>query len=171
MAKHKPICYYMMNDGCVKEQNVVFEKPDLGMKSHLKPLFIKEKVDSYGVNKVLVDSGAEVNLMPHSLFRKIGKFNTDLRTHNMVLSNYEGKTDHSLGEIQMDLVVGTTVRPILFMVIPYKVNYNLLLGREWIHGVGVVPSSLHQRISTWSEDDIMNNVEATQSYYITEEPC
>ena len=49
------------------------------MNSHSRPLFIKPKVDNFGVNKVLVDSGGVVNLMPYSLLRKIGKFDTDLR--------------------------------------------------------------------------------------------
>lgn len=81
-----------MNNNCVEEHNVVLEKPDLGIKSHLKPLFIKAKVDNYGVNKVWVDSGAKINLMPCSLIRMIGKFDTDLRPHSMVVSNYEGHT-------------------------------------------------------------------------------
>jgi len=28
MAHHKPLCYYVMNNGCVKNQHVVFEKPE-----------------------------------------------------------------------------------------------------------------------------------------------
>lgn len=28
MAGHKPVCYYVMNDGCVEEQNAIFERPD-----------------------------------------------------------------------------------------------------------------------------------------------
>lgn len=143
LADHKLVCYYVMNNNYVNEQNFVFEKPHLGMKSHLKPLLIKAKVDNYGVNKVLVDIGAIVNLMPHSLLSKMGKFDTDLKPPSMVLSKYKGKTDHSLGEIQVDLAVRTTIRPTLFMVVPSKDNYNMLLGREWIHGVCAVPSSLY----------------------------
>lgn len=52
-----------MNNGSVDKHNSVFEKLHLGMESHLNPLFIKEKVDNYDVNKVLVDIGAMVNLM------------------------------------------------------------------------------------------------------------
>lgn len=74
----------------------------------------------------------------------------------MVLSNYEGKVGTILGVIQVELTVGTVTR---FMIMETKVNYNLLLGREWIHGVGVVPSSMHQRITIWHPDDIMENVE------------
>jgi hypothetical protein len=88
MANHKPVCYYVMGNGCVEEQQAVFEKPHEGMKNHLKPLFTRAKVNNVGVNKVLIYGGAVVNLMPHSLLRKIDKFNTDLHTHNIVLSNY-----------------------------------------------------------------------------------
>ncbi|MCI50859.1 hypothetical protein A2U01_0072103, partial [Trifolium medium] len=73
-----------------------------GMKNHLKPLFIRAKVNNVGVGNVLVDGGAAVNLMPHFMLRKLGKFDTDLHTHNIVLSNYEGKTDHSMRAIQLE---------------------------------------------------------------------
>lgn len=61
------------------------------MKQYLKPLFRWYKVNNVGVNKVLVDVGATVNLIPHSLLKKTGKYDIYLRPHNMVLSNYEGK--------------------------------------------------------------------------------
>src|SRR4051812_16763398 len=32
-----------------------------------------------------------VNLMPQYMLKRIGMFDTDIRPHNMVLSNYEGK--------------------------------------------------------------------------------
>lgn len=96
-----------------------------------------------------------VNLMPHFMLKKIGKFDIDLKPHNMVLSNYEGKICHTLGMIQVDLTVGTITRPTMFMVIASKDNYNMLLGREWIHDIEAVPSSLHQRISIWRNDGIV----------------
>lgn len=39
MARHKPVCYYVMNYGCVEEKNSIFERPDIGMMSNLKLLF------------------------------------------------------------------------------------------------------------------------------------
>lgn len=67
----------------------------------------------------------------------------------------------------MDYIdVGTVVRPTLFVVIPSRVNYNLLLRREWIHGMEEVPSTLHPRISSWRPDGILENNEAGQSYFI-----
>src|ERR1043165_9961612 len=91
MAKHRPVCYYVMNNGAVEEQNAFFERPDDGMRNHLKPLFIKAKMEQHGVNKVLVDGGAAVNLMPSFMLKKIGMFDSDIRPYNMVLLNYKGK--------------------------------------------------------------------------------
>ncbi|WJX12400.1 hypothetical protein P8452_02908 [Trifolium repens] len=168
MALHRPVCYYVTSNGALEDQMATFERPDEGMKSHLKPLFIQAKVNNVGINKVLIDGGAAVNLMPEFLLRKIGKYLVDLHPHNIVLSNYEGETGFSLGAIQLDVVVGSTIRPTLFLVVASKANYNLLLGREWIHGVGAVPSTLHQRLIIWREDGVVENVEADQSYFKTE---
>lgn len=51
------------------------------------------------------------------------------------------------------------------MVIDSKANFNLLPGREWIHGIKVVPSTVHQRLIIWRKDDIVENIEVDQSYY------
>lgn len=34
----------------------------------------------------------------------------------------------------------------MFVVVPSKANFNLFLGREWIHVVGSVPSTLDQKL-------------------------
>lgn len=56
----KPLCYYVMNIGVVEEQKSMFERPSPGMMYHLKPLFIRAKVDETAVNKVFVNGGATV---------------------------------------------------------------------------------------------------------------
>ena len=71
--------YYVINDGCVEDQMATFERPDMSMQQHLKPLYVQAKVNGVGINKVLVDGGAAVNLMPQCLLKKIGMFDTDLR--------------------------------------------------------------------------------------------
>lgn len=51
------------------------------------------------------------------------------------------------------------------MVIDSKANFNLLMVRERIHGIGAVPPTVHQRLIIWRKDDIMENVKVDQSYY------
>jgi len=168
MEEYKTMCYFVTNNGSEDDQKAIFEKIDDSMKTHLKPLFIQAKVDEIGVKKVLVDGGAAVNLMPQSLLKRIGKTDKDLKPRNVILSNYEGKAGHSLGALQVSLKVGTVVRPTLFMVVSSKANFNFLLGREWIHGIDVVPSSMHQGISIWRDDGTVENIEADQSYFRAE---
>ncbi|WP_338309929.1 hypothetical protein, partial [Bradyrhizobium sp. TM233] len=72
------------------------------MKKHLKSLFVWARIEGVGVNKVLVDGGAAINLMPKFLLKKIGKSVEDLQPHNMMLTDYEGKTSKSLGMLLVD---------------------------------------------------------------------
>lgn len=37
--KHKPVCYFVMDNRCIEEHKSFFERPQEGMKSHMKPLF------------------------------------------------------------------------------------------------------------------------------------
>lgn len=97
-----------------------FERLDTGMTNNLKPLFIRAYVENVRRNNVLINGGATVNLMPHILIKKIGKYDIDLRPHNMVLSNYEGKKRHVFGVIQVDVTIGSITRPAVFMVIASK---------------------------------------------------
>ena len=127
----------MMNSGCIEEKNSFFKRPNEGMNSHLKPLSIRAKFENHIVNKILIDGGAAVNLMPHFLLRKIGKYDTDLRRHNMVLSNYEGKAEHTMGVIQVDLPVILITILIVFIVITLKASYNLPVG--WGYAI-ITPS-------------------------------
>lgn len=157
MSRHKPVSYFVMNSGCTKVKNAFFETANEGMRSHLMLIFIRVKVENITVNKI-VHGGVSVNLMPYFLLKKIGKYDTDLRPHNMGLSNYEAKIGHTMGIIQVDVTIGLITRLIVFMVIALKVSYNLLLGREWIHGVRVIPLLLHQMIAIWRNDRILENM-------------
>jgi hypothetical protein len=103
-------------------QQAMFERLDHHMQHHLKPLFIQAKINDVGINKVLVDGGAAVNLLPHFLLKKIVLSESDLKPHNVVFWNYEGKSGNSFGAVEVDLVVGTVKRPTLFSVVELKAN-------------------------------------------------
>ena len=51
-------------DGSHKPIKVVLEKPSEKMSQHLKPLYIKAYFDSLPVDRVLVDGGSAINVMP-----------------------------------------------------------------------------------------------------------
>ncbi|MCH79702.1 hypothetical protein A2U01_0000456 [Trifolium medium] len=143
-----------------------FNKPTNQMRSHLKPLFIKAEVnEDFKVNKVLIDGGAVVNLMPESFLLKIDKSEKDLMDHNIVITDFNGNSAKSMGIIVVKLKVGSVTRSTVFIVVPSKANYNLLLGREWIHTVGAIPSTVHQAMVLWREDDYVEYIDVDDTTF------
>jgi hypothetical protein len=71
-------------------KNAIFEKPKEPV-THLKPLFLKGHINGSPVARMLVDGGAVVNLMPYSVFKKLGLRDEELIKTNMVLNGFEGK--------------------------------------------------------------------------------
>jgi hypothetical protein len=53
-------------------KEVAFTKPK-ELLNHLKPLFVGGHIDGIPIAKMLLDGGVTVNLMPYSLYRKLGK--------------------------------------------------------------------------------------------------
>ena len=73
----------------------IFDKPV--KHRHLKALYIKGLVDGKPMNKMLVDGGASVNLMPYTTFRKLDKGPGDLIETNMMLKDFGGNTSVNTG--------------------------------------------------------------------------
>lgn len=48
--------------------------------------------------------------------------------------------------IALEVFVGSLRRPTIFVVIPSQASFNNFLGKEWIHGIGVVTSIVYQKL-------------------------
>jgi hypothetical protein len=57
-------------------------------------------------------------------------------------------------------MIGTKTLLTTFFVIEGKGAYSLLLGRDWIHANCCIPSTMHQQLVQWVDDDI----EVVQAY-------
>lgn len=62
-------------------EKIVFHKPEEKMSLHIKPLYIFAYLDGVRVNRIMVDNGAAVNILPFASLRKISKSVDDL-IHN-----------------------------------------------------------------------------------------
>ena len=76
-------------------QQAIFDKPV--KHRHLKALYVKGFVDGKPMNKMLVDGGASINLMPYTTFRKLGKGSGDLIKTNMMLKDFGSNTSKTQG--------------------------------------------------------------------------
>jgi predicted aspartyl protease len=110
----------------------------------LKALYLKGYVNGHLVNKMLVKTGATVNIMPYSVLRRLGRFAEDLIKTNVTLSDFNGQALEAQGILNMDLTVGSNTVPTSFFIVSSKSTYTILLGRDWIHANCCVPSTMHQ---------------------------
>jgi hypothetical protein len=123
---------------------VIFEKPRGKNYKHLKALYLKDYINAQPVNKMLVDTGAVVNIMPYSVLRRLGRSTGDLTKTNVTLSDFNGLTSEAQGVLNVDLTVASKTVPTSFFVINIKSTYTVLLGRDWIHANYCIPSMMHQ---------------------------
>jgi hypothetical protein len=134
-------------------ERAMFEKPEkLGQ--HMKPLYIKGHPDGKSVNRMLVDSGAYVNIMPYAVFEKLGKSEGNLMKTNMSLSGFSGEASNMKGIMAKELMEGSKSMSMAFFVVDIKGMYNVHLGRDWINVNWCVPSKLHQCVIQWVGDEV-----------------
>ena len=121
---------------------------------HLKSLYMKGFVDGKPMNKMLVDGGASVNLMPYTTFCKLGKGPGDLLETDMMLRDFGGNISKTRGAMNVELTIRSKTLLTTFFVIDGKGSYSLLLSRDWIHANCCVPSTMHQCLIQWHGDDV-----------------
>jgi hypothetical protein len=120
----------------------MFEKPE-NPGVHMKPLFIRGHLDRMPIGHMLVDGGASVNILPLSLFKKLGHVEGDLKCTNLSLSGFTCEPTEAKGIIRKEVMVGSKTVPTTFFVVDVNGRYNLLLSWDWIHANECVLSTLH----------------------------
>jgi hypothetical protein len=69
------------------------------------------------------------------------------------------------GVISMELTIGSKSLTTAFFIIEVQGNYSVILSCDWIHANHCVPSTLHQFLIQWIDDEIVV-VHADASAYI-----
>jgi hypothetical protein len=132
----------------------IFQKPK-DTDNHLKALYMKGHINGKTISRMLVDGGAIVNLMSYSLFKKLGGSNEELIKTNMTISGVGGgEPMGAKGVISMELTIGSKTLVTAFFVAETQGNFSLILGRDWIHANKCVPSTLHQMLIQWVDDEV-----------------
>src|SRR5687767_4143927 len=104
---------------------------------------------------MLVDGGVIVNLMPYSLFKKLGGSDDELIKTNMTVSGVGGgEPMGAKGVVSMELTVGSKTLATAFFVVETQGNFSLILGRDLIHANQCIPSTLHQCLVQWVGNEV-----------------
>jgi len=135
-------------------QPIIFEKPKEKSYKHLKGLYLKGFINGKPVNRMLVDTGAAVNLMPYSVLRRLGHSSADLIKTNVMLNDFNGQPSEAMGVLNVELTVDRKTVPTSFFIVNSKSTYTVLLGRDWIHANCCIPSTMHQYLVQWDGDEV-----------------
>ena len=97
-------------------REAVFQEPS-EKDNHLKALYMRGHINGKPVTRMLVDGGAFVNLMPYSLYKKLGGQDEDLIKMNMTVSGV-GKSEplSAKGVASMELTIGSKTLATTFFV-------------------------------------------------------
>ncbi|KAM2067495.1 hypothetical protein ACFX1T_043828 [Malus domestica] len=138
---------------CAAQDTIHFTDEDLllGSKPHNRHLFIFGYLREHKVNRLLVDDGSAINIMPKSTMTIISIKADELSLSRLLIQGFNQIGQRAMGMIRVEMTIGELKSSTIFHVIDARTSYGLLLGRPWIHKNGVVPSSLYQCLKFYRE--------------------
>jgi hypothetical protein len=104
-------------------------------------------------------------LIPYSIFKKLGREDDELVKTNLILNGVGDNSMEVRGVVSMELTIGSKSLATAFFVFEVQDNYSIVLGRDWIHANRYIPSTLHQFLIQWINDEV-EVVQADASAYI-----
>jgi len=120
------------------------EEIPVGGKGNNKSLHVFVKCLDHIVVKMLIDNGFSLNAMPKTTLDKLSFNALHMRPSSMVVWAFDGSRWDVRGDLPIQ--IGPHMCQITFQIMDISPAYSCLLGRPWIHSVGVVPSTLHQKL-------------------------
>ncbi|XP_077252356.1 uncharacterized protein LOC143891701 [Tasmannia lanceolata] len=115
-------------------------------RDHTKPLKITLICNKKKVPEVLVDNGSALNVCPLSTATTLGFGPENFVPSEQGILAYDGTRHDVIGTLVIEIQIGGEEFEIEFQVLDIKASFLLLLGRPWLHRVGVIPSTLYQKL-------------------------
>ena len=102
----------------------------------------------------MIDQGSEAEIMYPNLYKGLGLKLKDLSKYDTPLVGFDEKVVMLDGQIKLSVVVEEKEVEVNFIMVNAFSPYTEILGRPWIHAIGTVPSTLHQKIKFPVEDGV-----------------
>ncbi|XP_030936109.1 uncharacterized protein LOC115961236 [Quercus lobata] len=118
---------------------------------HDDALVITLRIGGYDVKRVLVDQGSAMEVMYPDLYKELNLKPENLMAYDFPLVSFEGKTVTPRGQIRLPIQIGSDIVEVDFIVVDVYSPYTAIVARPWFHALGVVSSTLHQKVKYPSE--------------------
>ena len=104
------------------------------------------------MKRVMIDQGSTVEVMYPDLFKGLNLKPKNLTAYNSPLVSFEGKLVIRKGQIRLLVQIDSDVVEVDFIVVDAFSPFTAIMGRPWLHTLGVISSILHQKVNYPLED-------------------
>ncbi|KAI5415782.1 hypothetical protein KIW84_040993 [Lathyrus oleraceus] len=115
-------------------------------RNHNLALHISMNCKEDALSIVLVNIGSSLNVLSKSTLSKLSYQGAPMRYSDVIVKAFNGSHKTVIGEVDLLVKIGPSDFQITFQVMDIHPAYSCLLGRPWIHEVGAVTSTLHQKL-------------------------
>ncbi|XP_030936255.1 uncharacterized protein LOC115961407 [Quercus lobata] len=126
---------------------------------HDDALVVTLRIGDYDVKRVLVDQGSAVEIMYPDLYKGMNLKQEDLLTYDSPLLSFEGKVVIPKGMIRLPVQTDSEVVEVNFIVVDAYSPYTAIVAWPWLHTLGAVSSTLHQKVKYPSGGQIKEIIE------------
>ena len=103
------------------------------------------------MRRVLVEQGSAVEIMYPDLYKGLNLKSKNLTAYESPLVSFEGKTVIPKGQIRLPIQADSEVMEVGFIVVDFYSPYIAIVARPWLHALGAISSTLHQKVKYPSE--------------------
>ena len=122
---------------------------------HDDNLVVTLRIGGYDVKRVMIDQGSATEIMYPDLYKGLGLKSENLTAYDSPLVSFEGKMVVPKGHVRLLVQTGTDVVEVDFIMVDAFSPYTAIMGRPWLHTLGAVSSTLHQKVKYPFEDQVL----------------
>ena len=104
---------------------------------------------------MMVDGGSATEIMYPNLYKGLKLTPEDLLSYGSPLMSFNDKLVIPNGMIRLPIQTSPEIVEVNFIVVDTYSLYTTIVGRPWLHTLGAVASSLHQKVKFPSGDQIL----------------
>ena len=102
----------------------------------------------------MVDQGSATEIMYPDLYKGLNLRAKDLTPYSSPLVSFEGKIIITNGQIRLPVQTGLEVVEVDFIVVDAYSPYTAIVTKPWLHTLGAISSTLHQKVKYSLEGQI-----------------
>ena len=121
---------------------------------HDDALVITLRIGGYDVKRVMVDQGSIAEIMYPDLYKGLNLKAKNLTPYSSPLVSFERKIIIPKGQIRLPVQTGSEIVEVDFIIVNAYSPYTAIVARPWLHTLGAVSSTLHQKVKYPSDSQI-----------------